>query len=70
MEWLKFAFDLVIETLPKLYDFIKNEVDGGADAEKLRNEPVEVYVAFKGGSGEMHKAQINIESDMLDPNAD
>jgi len=53
-----------------LYEFIKSEIDGGADAEELRKKPVSFYITFGGGEGDAVKVQREVESEMLDPNAE
>lgn len=70
MDIAKFIFDLLLKAGPGLYDFIKNEIDGGADAGKLRNEKIEISIAFGGGAGTVIVVQEAIEDEMLDPNAD
>jgi len=65
---------LVFETLaklaPKLYDYVKSLIDGGADAAELAAKPVEVFVSFGGGDGKAITIQQDIESNMLDPDAE
>lgn len=70
MDKFKLAMELLARLAIPMYEFIKNEIDGGADAQKFRDEPVTVYVAFEGGEGDAVKAQRLVEDDMLDPNAE
>jgi hypothetical protein len=70
MDKVALAFEFLLRIAPKIYEFIKDEIDGGADAEKFRKEPVTVYIAYGGKEGEAVKVQRLVESDMLDPNAE
>lgn len=70
MDIAKFVIDILMKVGPGLYEFIKGEIDGGADAAKLRNQKLEVSIAFGGGPGKVIVVQEAIEDEMLDPSAD
>jgi hypothetical protein len=70
METGKFIIDILVRAIPGLYDLIAGAIAGGADAEKLRNEKIEVSIAFGGRPGHVVVVQEGIEGDMLDPNAE
>jgi hypothetical protein len=61
------VIDLLMKAFPYVYDFVKKELDGGADAQKLRAEPVNISISFGGGEGDAVKVQRQIEDEMLDP---
>ncbi|MCP4573328.1 MAG: hypothetical protein GY838_13315 [bacterium] len=64
------VIDILMKAFPPVYEFIKKELDGGADAQKLRDEPVKFSISFGGGEGEAVKVQRAVEDEMLDPNQD
>ena len=66
----KFVLDLLMKIGPGLYKFIVAEIDGGTDAEELRNEKIEVSIAFGGKPGKVILVQEAIETEMSDPNAE
>ena len=63
-------FQLIAKFGPKLYEYIKAELDGGADAEELRNAEVSVSIAFGGKEGKVVVTQREVEDMMADPSAD
>lgn len=69
-EITKFVFGLLGGLFGPLFDLIKAEIDGGADAQSLRDKEWELYVSFKGGEGEAVVEQRAIESEMHDPDAE
>ena len=64
------VIDLLMKAFPPVYEFIKKELDGGADAQKLRDEPVKISISFGGGEGDAVKVQRAVEGEMLDPAQD
>lgn len=60
--------NILMKAFPVVYDFVNNELAGGADAQKLRDEPVSFSISFGGGEGDAVKVQRAIEGEMLDPN--
>jgi hypothetical protein len=64
------AVELLMKALPVVYEFVKNEIDGGADAQKLRDTPVHFSISFGGGEGDAVKIQRVVEDEMLDPDQD
>jgi len=66
----KLVIDLLMKAFVPLYDFIKSEIDGGADAQDLRDKPVQHFISFGGGEGGAVKVQRAVEDEMLDPDQD
>lgn len=65
----KFVLEILLKIGPDLYEFIKDQIDGGASAAKLRGERLEVSIAFGGGPGKVIVVQEAIEDEMADPKA-
>jgi hypothetical protein len=64
------VIDLLMKAFPPVYEFVKKELDGGADAQKLRDDPVVFSISFGGGEGDAVKVQRAVEGEMLDPSQD
>lgn len=70
MEIAKLVLEILLKMAPEIYDFVKGEIDGGADAVTLRSMPINASIAFGGGPGKVIGIQGSIESDMADPKAE
>jgi len=64
------VFGLLSKAAPIVYQFVVDEISGGADAEKLRKMDVSVFVSYEGKGGEAVSMQAKIENEMMDPDAD
>ncbi|KKN87398.1 hypothetical protein LCGC14_0258530 [marine sediment metagenome] len=64
------VIEILMKAFPPVYKFIKAELDGGADAQKLRDTPVNFSISFGGGEGDAVKIQRAVEDEMLDPDQD
>jgi hypothetical protein len=69
-EIAKLVLDILMKAFVPLFNFIKSEIDGGADAQELRDKPIQHYISFGGGEGGAVKVQRAVEDEMLDPDQD
>jgi hypothetical protein len=69
MEIAALCMSILVKVAPLIFDYVKGEIDGGADAKELRSKPVDFSIAFGGKIGRAYAIQLDVESDMSDPSA-